>query len=112
MDDVAEATSLLQGGLSPQERDGALWATLVRDDPCMTTVLLKAGADVNLRDRYGYTPLMEAVRYKAFENVKALMAAGADVSARASNGETALSIAMREHDKRIIELLKQSGAHE
>ena len=58
----------------------------------------------------GYAPTDGLTR--AFENVKALMAAGADVSARASNGETALSIARREHDKRIIELLKQSGAHE
>ena len=112
MNDVAEAASLLlQGNVTPRERDGELWTSLMDDDSCMTKALLGAGADVNLRSRDdGYTLLMVAVREKAFWNVKALVAAGADINAKARNGETALSIALREHNEQIAEFLRLAGA--
>lgn len=112
MNDVAEVASLLRGAVSPAERDGALWVTVAGDDPCMTTTLLGAGANPNLRERDGFTLLMVATRYKAFRNVKVLLAAGADVNAKGNNGETALSIARGEHDDEIIALLREAGARD
>lgn len=112
MGDMAEVTSLLQVGVSSQERDGALGAALANSDPCMTRAFLSAGANPNLRDRDGFTLLMIAVRYKSFQNVKTLLAAGADVNARANNGQTALSIARQEHDEQIVDLLTQSGTRD
>ena len=45
---------------------------LIDDDSRMTTALLKAGADPNLRDHDGFTLLIMAVRYEAPGSAKAL----------------------------------------
>jgi hypothetical protein len=112
MDDVEGMMGLLRTGVDPNERYALIGRNLVlRDDPCMTTQLLKVGGDVNRRYPSGSTLLMGAVFWKAFANVKALLAAGADVNAKATNGDTALSIAAQKGDKLMIELLKQAGAH-
>jgi hypothetical protein len=115
MDDVAGAMAVLGGGVSNEERDTGLWASLGMDDPCMTSALLKAGSSPNLRDKFGDTLLMGAVLIGALSNAKVLLAAGADVNAKAINGETALSIAKRNHLHHLqpmIELLTNAGAHE
>jgi hypothetical protein len=109
MHDEEDVKALVQASVSAEDRDDALWFNLMYDDPCMETVLIKAGADVNGRNHDGSTPLMTAVGFKVFGNVKALLAAGADVNAKANNGQTALSIAVERHDERIIELLKQAA---
>lgn len=112
MDDVGSLTGILRGNVSAQERESALWAGLVTDDPCMTAALLKAGASPNSQDKNGYTLLMAAVRYQAINNVRALIAAGADLKAKALNGDTALGIAIRTHEKTMIEVLRSAGARE
>ena len=70
-------------------------------NPEAIKVLLEAGADANVRDIDGYTPLIQAVgragrfrqhrsgAWKYSDNgsvVKALLRAGADVNARARSG--------------------------
>ena len=57
-------------------------------------LLLANGANVNLRDTRGKTPLHEAVLRDNQEGVAELLANGADVNARDSNGETPLHIAV------------------
>ena len=60
--------------------------------------LLKAGADVNVRDKDGKTPLMAAVRYNSQtrgqraspEIIETLLKTGADINARDKDGGTAL----------------------
>lgn len=111
MEDVAAVTALF-GSVTREERDSALWAALLSDDPCLFAAILKRSANVNLRNQDGESLLMAAARHGALANAKALLAAGADVGATAPNGETALSIAVRLHDDRITELLRQSGAHQ
>ena len=110
MGDVAEAKSLLAQDVAPAERNTALGAQLWVDNSCMTTTLLQAGVDPNLRDEDGRTPLMESVRIGALRNVKALLAAGADVNAVAKGGATALSIARRHQDQEMIRLLEDASA--
>ncbi|MDC3309545.1 ankyrin repeat domain-containing protein [bacterium] len=55
---------------------------------------LDAGADVNARDKDGYTPLLLAAGYSTAESIQLLIAAGADVNARTEKGYTPLHSAV------------------
>ena len=55
--------------------------------------LIAAGANVNQADRYGTTPLMQAVTGRADSMVRILLQAGANVNARDWRGKTVLYIA-------------------
>jgi len=48
--------------------------------------LLEAGADVNARDKFGYTPLHQAARHEDPALLAALLAAGADPAAALTQG--------------------------
>lgn len=79
-------------------------------------VLLKAGADVNVADSYGTTPLHNAVGTSQNAEIAALLLeAGADVHAKQSGcGELTTALKCAEHDKSVelIEMLKNYGARE
>ncbi len=83
--------------------------------------LLDAGADVNAKDKEGYTVLMMAVKYSAFGQgkgveqykiVQLLVDKGADVNAKQKDGHTALKYARRHDLAQVIKILKQNGAEE
>jgi ankyrin repeat protein len=59
-------------------------------DIATVQVLLSAGAEVNVRDKNGMTPLMWAARWGDTPRVEALVEAGGKVDARDTNGRTAL----------------------
>ncbi len=59
-------------------------------DVARASQLLAAGADVNARDAYGATALMNAAHGGNLEMVEALLAAGAEVDAKDELGWTAL----------------------
>jgi ankyrin repeat protein len=65
------------------------------------------GADVNARNRYGETALIEAVSYNQPAVVDLLLRRGADPRA-ASNGETVLDRARGRGDPRIIALIEEA----
>uniref|UniRef100_A0A673N8X1 Fibronectin type 3 and ankyrin repeat domains protein 1-like n=1 Tax=Sinocyclocheilus rhinocerous TaxID=307959 RepID=A0A673N8X1_9TELE len=61
----------------------SLWTPLMRvsaisGNAAVASILLQAGADVNIRDKAGKTPLMVAVLNNHVELVKLLLASGAD----------------------------------
>lgn len=65
------------------------------------------GADPNVSNINGQTPLMFAAYRNRFELVKALLSAGADPKAAAKDGRTALSIARERGHAAVAELLER-----
>lgn len=72
--------------------------------------LIDAGADVNERDRQGWTPLMYSARNGHADLVRLLLNNGADVNLKDSNGGTALMNACVACDLEVIKLLLDAGA--
>jgi ankyrin repeat protein len=59
----------------------------------VAALLIEAGADVNARQRHGWTPLHGAAQNGAIETVERLLAAGADPTARNDDGVSAAALA-------------------
>jgi ankyrin repeat protein len=72
--------------------------------------LIQRGADVNLPDRRGRSPLIVAVLMNHVEAVGLLLAAGADVNYRDHHGATALCYAAEAGLFELAELLVKRGA--
>jgi uncharacterized protein len=80
--------------------------------------LLKAGADVNAKDGYGWTAMRRVLKNISFEAretlsesrveiMRALIAAGADVNAKDGDGETPLCVAARlGHEQAVLALIE------
>ena len=75
-------------------------------------ILLKRGADVNLKSKEGNTPLMAAAFNHHESVVKILLEAGAEVNTKNEADETALSLAREEKQEGIIQHLLQAGAQD
>jgi ankyrin repeat protein len=74
--------------------------------------LVALGADLNVRNDEGRTPLMNAaIEHKLFP-VKALIALGADVDAKDNSGRTALAHAVARKSHHVVRLLRMNGAIE
>ena len=76
------------------------------------TRALSDGADVNIRDEKGRTPLHYATRCRAETPaiIELLVTAGADVNARDNQGETPLMRAVRNHCPQALAILLDKGA--
>jgi ankyrin repeat protein len=78
-------------------------------DGSVPRLLLEHGADINVQNRFGWTPLHFASINGALEVVRVLLEYGADVEAKGNNGKTALQeAAQRGHDE-VVELLREHG---
>ena len=69
--------------------------------------LIEQGADVNAKDKYGYTPLHFAVGNGYPKIVEVLLKNDAKVNAKNKNGITPLHLAACNGRTEIVELLKQ-----
>ncbi len=80
----------------------------------IVSMLLDAGADVNLKAPGGFTPLARAVanpRGDIAEVITLLYKAGADFTVKTNQGLSILQIAQEHHaEPDVLELLKQLGA--
>ena len=74
-------------------------------------MLLDAGANVNVKDKFG-TPLTQAAENGHIEIVKMLLEKGADVNIKNKYGETTLQQAKKKGKPEIVEILKAAGAKE
>ncbi len=72
--------------------------------------LIKSGAHINAQDRFGVTPLMQAVIGDNTAVVRMLLGAGADQNLRDLRGDTALDLA-RQLGRNNIERLLAGVAH-
>ena len=95
------------------DRDGrsGLHNAIVWDKP-EVSYLIRAGADVNLQDKKGYTPLHFAAQEQDLEIVRLLLDAGARVDVKDHHGNTPLAKAVFncDGDGAVIQLLRERGA--
>lgn len=80
-------------------------------------ICIDAGADVNLRDEHGNTPLHIVSEGSRVEAVELLIKKGAEVNVKNNDGETPLSIAIAgfndydgENSRKVADVLVRSGA--
>ena len=71
-------------------------------------LLIREGAHVNLKDKYGRTPLHYAVQHGSINCSVSLLLAGADVNAKSNTKETPLIKAARRGKVREIEFLLEN----
>lgn len=92
-----------------------LLATIVWDYPEMTAFrqeLLEAGADPNVANAKGVTPLMRSVWHHPTTPLKQLIEYGADLNARDPQGRTALGRAIDDGKTETADFLRLQGATE
>jgi cytohesin len=79
---------------------------------CVGTVkdLIKKGADVNFKNRFGHSALHTAAAYGYTKIAKLLIESGADLNAQTNYNETALHHAVNNNDFEFAKLLIKKGA--
>lgn len=80
------------------------------EKPQIIDVLLKSGANPNVDNGFGWTPLMEAVRQNDVDTVKALINYGANINATNNSGRTPLMIASNSGNLNILTVLLSNNA--
>ena len=100
-----KAGSIALGNWTP------LTAAVSMATPELVKALLDAGADVNVPDVRGMTPLMLAVANdrQNIDVIRLLIARGADVNAKSLAGETALDWAVKTGPKPAIDAIQGCG---
>jgi ankyrin repeat protein len=115
--DGEKVTDLIQkpGSTVVNSRDvstgeNALHIIVARRDATWLTFLLAKGANPNLTDNDGNTPLMDAVQGRFEEGVRTLLSYKAQVDKVNGSGETPLIRAVQLRDIGIVRLLVAQGA--
>ena len=91
--------------------ENALHIIVARRDATWLTFLLAKGANPNLTDNDGNTPLMDAVQARFEDGVRTLLAYKAQVDKANDNGETPLIRAVQLRDVGLVRLLVAQGAN-
>ncbi|HLV06389.1 MAG TPA: ankyrin repeat domain-containing protein [Croceibacterium sp.] len=81
-----------------------------RRDVVWLVYLLNRGANPNIADNRGVTPLMRASQLGFYEGLEHLVTAGARVDAANSTGETPLILAVHRRDLAMVRVLLKAGA--
>lgn len=115
--DGEEATKYLNqpGSVIVNTRDRssgqtALHIVVERRDKIWMGFLLQQGANPNVRDKEGLSPLMLATQLRFVDGVKILLAKKADVNLTNDQGETPLIRAVQLRDSELVRVLLTNGA--
>lgn len=81
-----------------------------RRDVVWLVYLLNRGANPNIADNRGVTPLMRASQLGFYDGIQHLVTAGARVDAANSTGETPLILAVHRRDTQMMRVLLRAGA--
>jgi ankyrin repeat protein len=95
----------------PTTGEGALHIVIRRGDDTYLRYLLQRGADPNLRDGRGNTPLLLAVQAGQVGSIDALIASGANPNLANSSGETPLIRAVQRRDIAMVRTLLAAKAN-
>ncbi len=116
--DGQKATDLIQkpGSTVINSRDvnsgeTALHLVIARRDNTWLSFLISKGANPNLADNRGNTPLMNAVQARFEDGVRTLLAGGAQIDKTNGSGETPLIRAVQLRDIGLVRLLVGQGAN-
>ena len=90
--------------------DGALHIVVRRQDSAYLTYLLARGADPNIKNGRGETPLLIASSLGSTDAIEALAKHGANVNLGNASGETALIRAVQWRDTTMVRSLLALGA--
>lgn len=90
---------------------GALHIVVERRDPLWLRFLIGKGANPNLADRNGVTPLQLASNLGWSEGVEILVGRGASIDVANSAGETPLIAAIHRRDVELVRVLLKAGAN-
>ena len=101
--------------IDARDEDGwtpLLWASGRHNfkDGSVLRLLLEHGADINVQNRVGRTPLHRASFNGALEVVRLLLVHGADAEVKSVVGETALQEAADRGRDEVVKLLREHGA--
>jgi len=121
--DVPKIKMLLANGADPNTKNnagmGCLGVSALIGFPDLVDLFIEHGADVNMRDNNGNTPLILTAFIYGRETgnrylliVESLVSKGADVNARNASGATALDMAKVNGKSEMISLLLSKGAQE
>lgn len=89
----------------------ALHLVTQRRDSVWIRFLIERGANPNMRDKHGVTPLVLATRLGFVEGLQLLIDAGARVDEANDAGETPLISAVHRRDTEMMRILLKAGAN-
>ncbi len=84
----------------------ALTATIFKNNVLLSKKLLENGANPNITDKEGITPLMYAVQFQNADTVELLLSYKADKSLKNNQNKTAFELAVESQNQEIINKLK------
>ncbi|MDP9056449.1 MAG: ankyrin repeat domain-containing protein [Pseudomonadota bacterium] len=109
-DAVSQPGSTIINTQDSSSGDTALHIVVARRDPAWLGFLLAKGADPNIANNKGVTPLMLASNLGLVDAVELLVEHGARLNDADSSGETPLITAVHRHDLVVMRMLMKAGA--